>query len=285
MLREFAPAKINLFLHVLGRRPDGYHALESLVTFADLGDHLRLEPGDGASLAVTGPQAGALSGEGDNLVLRAARAFAASTGARRAGRFTLEKHLPVASGIGGGSADAAAALRLLARLNGIAADDPRLMDAARLLGSDVPVCLDPASPRLMRGTGHELGPALVAKTCPAVLANPGRAVATAEVFRALNLAPGEAHRPVPSPGTRNDLEAPAVAIEPEIGALRAALAGEPGCTFARMSGSGATVFGLFERRQDAESAASRLAARWPGGWFAAGTMGLPAGFPAANAPG
>lgn len=278
-----APAKINLFLHVLGRRPDGYHALESLVTFAGLGDRLRLVPGALLSLTIEGPFGAGLAADEGNLVLRAARAFAAHVPGARLGAFTLAKNLPVASGIGGGSSDAATALRLLAGANGLALDDPRVMDAARLLGADVPVCLDPAAPRLMRGIGHELGPRLAARLMPALLVNPGVAVATADVFRALGLAPGDSFRPGENDpaadgllaGTRNDLEPPARALAPAITEALAALRAQAGCAFARMSGSGATCFALFARAGDAEDARLRLACEHPRWWVARTVLAVP----------
>lgn len=260
MITEFAPAKLNLFLHVLGRREDGYHQLESLVSFADVGDRLGLEPGAPLGLSLSGPFGAGLAGEGDNLILKAARAFAAHVSGARLGAFHLDKNLPVASGIGGGSTDAAAALRLLARANGVALDDLRLMDAARLLGADVPVCLE-AAPRLMRGIGHELGPKLEARAVPALLVNPGVAVSTASIFGKLGLQPGE-RRMAPATGvlaaTRNDLAAPAIALEPVIAQVLASLEAAPGATFVRMSGSGATCFALFESADARDAAAGRI---------------------------
>lgn len=269
MLTDLAPAKINLFLHLLGRREDGYHLLESLVGFADAGDGLSLEPGRPLSLVIEGPMAAGLAAEDDNLILRAGRLFAGAYPEAGTGRFHLVKNLPVASGIGGGSSDAATALRLLARLNGIATSDPPLLAVARALGADVPVCLE-AQPRLMRGIGHELGPALAFKAEPALLVNPGVAVETRAVFSAIGLAPGERFTPPargkePGPAfareRRNDLEAPALALAPEIGGVLAALCGEAGCRVARMSGSGATCFALFDTEAAARAAAEALAAR------------------------
>jgi len=150
---EKAPAKVNLTLRVLGRRADGYHELESLVAFAGVGDALTFVPGDALTLIVSGPTAPAAGDNADNLVLKAARALAERIAGLTLGRFALSKRLPVAAGLGGGSADAAAALRLLAQANEIAPDDPRLMQAAQATGADVPVCLDPR-PRLMRGVGE-----------------------------------------------------------------------------------------------------------------------------------
>lgn len=275
MLSDLAPAKINLFLHVLGRREDGYHLLESLVAFADVGDHLTLEPGRPLSLVIEGPMAAGLAAETDNLVLRAARLFAEAFPGAETGRFTLLKRLPVASGIGGGSSDAATALRLLARLNGVSLAEAPLLAIARALGADVPVCLE-AQPRLMRGIGHDLGPALSFEGLPALLVNPRVAVETRAVFTALGLKPGARFTPVAEPAsgedlpdfardTRNDLEAPAKALAPDIDKVLAALRASDGCRHARMSGSGATVFALF-----ADEAAQAAAARAAGlaGWWA-----------------
>ncbi|MFE1601155.1 4-(cytidine 5'-diphospho)-2-C-methyl-D-erythritol kinase [Methylobacterium sp. ID0610] len=282
-----APAKINLTLHVLGRRPeDGYHALESLVVFAGVGDTLTLEPGPGLALAVSGPTAGPAGPTADNLVLRAANRLAALVPNLAVGRFALVKRLPVAAGIGGGSSDAAAALRLLARLNDLPLDHPALADAARATGSDVPVCLDPRA-RMMRGAGEAIGPALALPSLPAVLINPGVPVETAPVFRALGLKVGEAnpaarvpHLEIPADlgasdlverigPARNDLEAPALTVAPVIGDTLGALRDQPGCRLARMSGSGATVFGLFSHRTRAAQAARAIAARHPGWWVRA----------------
>lgn len=259
-LEDFAPAKLNLFLHVLGRREDGYHLLESLVSFATIGDRLWLEPGASLSLSLSGPFSVGLEAEGDNLILKAARAFVAHVSGAQTGAFFLEKNLPIASGIGGGSTDAAAALRLLARHNGIALDDPRVMDAARMLGADVPVCLDPAL-RLMRGIGHELGPKLASRPMPGLLINPGVAVSTAQIFGRLGLEPGD--RFVGPQGERNDLAAPAIALEPVIGVVLDQLAAQPGTSLVRMSGSGATCFALFESEETRDAALASITTRDP----------------------
>lgn len=287
MLHEFAPAKINLFLHVLGRREDGYHHLESLVSFADVGDELSLEPGAVPSLDVSGPFAFGLSGD-DNLVLKAVRAFSAGFGRAKSGRFHLVKNLPVASGIGGGSSDAAAALRLLASANGISPDDPRLIDAARTLGADVPVCLDPSAPRMMQGIGHELGNRLHGFRYPALLVNPGQPVETRPVFEALGLRPGERFAAATSgeantkdgalrilESTRNDLEPAALALVPEIADVLAVLNASEGCRLARMSGSGATCFAIFDSVVSAQSAAKSLRVDHPEWWTQACLIKLP----------
>lgn len=275
---ERAPAKINLFLHVIGRRADGYHLLDSLAVFAGVADTLRADAAGPLGLRLAGPFAAALTPEADNLVLRAARALADAAGVRPDVRLTLTKNLPVASGIGGGSADAAAALRLLARLWGIgSADLPAL---SRRLGADVPVCLV-ARPARMGGTGEVLAPAPVLPSCGLVLLNPGVPVATADVFRAragdfspaAKLPagwPDAAAMAVDLADLRNDLEPPAVALCPPIGAALAELRAVPGCLLARMSGSGATCFGLFATAPEAEAAAGTLAR--PGWWAWGGNL-------------
>lgn len=266
-----APAKVNLTLHVLGRRADGYHDLESLVAFAGVGDALSLEPGERLSLTVEGPTAPSSGAVENNLVLRAARALAERVPGLRVGAFRLVKRLPVAAGIGGGSADAAAALRLLARLNGLSLNDPALMAAAREAGADVPVCLDPRA-RMMRGVGDEIGPPLPLPPLHAVLVNPGVPVATPPVFKALGLGRDEQLSRDPHPrlgdGTdacwpmlssaRNDLQDAALSIAPIIGEAIGLLRAEPSCRLARMSGSGATVFGLYGDCRTAAAAAKAV---------------------------
>jgi 4-diphosphocytidyl-2-C-methyl-D-erythritol kinase len=285
LLVEGAPAKVNLTLRVIGRRADGYHDIESLVVFAQEGDRLSFALGDGLALAVRGPRAPSVGADADNLVLKAARALATNVERLKLGSFVLDKHLPVAAGIGGGSADAAAALRLLARANGLAHDDPRLFAAARATGADVPVCLDPR-PRLMRGIGDVLTAPLSLPPLPAVLVNPGVAVATKEVFAALGLAPGQSRTVSDSTGVptqhpaltkyladhRNDLEPAAVSLQPVIADVLAALRTSPGCRLARMSGSGATCFGLFGAA-DAAAAARTLEAAHSGWWVRATLLG------------
>jgi len=286
LLVEAAPAKVNLTLRVIGRRADGYHDIESLVVFARQGDTLTFEPGD-LALTVRGPTAPSAGADADNLVLKAARALAANVADLRLGRFALDKRLPVAAGLGGGSADAAAALRLLARHNGLALDDPRVFAAAQQTGADVPVCLDPR-PRLMRGIGDVLTAPLALPPLPAVMVNPGVAVATKDVFAALGLAPGQsraaAQDAVAVPTRQsdlltflgkdvNDLEAPAISLQPVIADVLAELRALAGCQFARMSGSGATCFGLFGTAAEAGAAARALAAAHPAWWVQATTLG------------
>ena len=277
LLRSRAPAKVNLTLHVLGRRADGYHDLASLVAFAGVGDMLTLLPGRPSSFALSGPTAGAAGPDDDNLVLKAVRALQARVPGLTTGAFHLVKRLPVAAGLGGGSSDAAAALRLLALASGLPTSDPRLLDAARAIGSDVAVCLDPRA-RVMEGTGDRIGPALALRPLFCVLVNPRVAVPTPVVFRGLGLAPGDAGpssewAAPPDPDRwiadgRNDLEAPALQAAPSIGHVLDALRGHPGCTLARMSGSGATCFGLFEDCRGAARAARALRAAQPGWWIA-----------------
>lgn len=267
---EFAPAKINLCLHVTGRRADGYHLLDSLVVFAGVGDQVSGTLADPPSLSVEGPKAEGLTGEGDNLVLRAARAMGVSA------RIVLEKHLPVSSGIGGGSADAAATLRLLARLSGRALPDAA---AVLALGADVPVCLA-GRPARMTGIGEGLAPLPPLPEVWLVLANPGVALSTPAIFRALARA-DNAPLPRDLPRLRsaadlaafmmmqrNDLEPPALALEPVIGRVKAALSAQAGCLMARMSGSGATCFGLFADPLAAHAAARAIRAAEPGWWLA-----------------
>ena len=281
-----APAKINLCLHVLGKRADGYHLLDSLVAFAGVGDVIIVEPAQTLSLAVTGPFAASLTNESDNLVLRAARLlqhrFTVTTGAA----ITLVKNLPVASGIGGGSADAAAALKALALLWHVR---PHFTDAeiAATLGADVPVCLA-GIPAFMSGIGEQIAPAPHLPQAWLVLVNHGVPLATKSVFAALA---GRYSMPLPRTdlaglenatalakvlGTlHNDLTAPAREIEPAIGAVLEALEGADGCLLARMCGSGPTCFGLFASEKTAQDAAA-LAATHAGWWTAAAPL-LPAG--------
>ena len=279
VLRTRAPAKVNLTLHVLGRRADGYHALESLVAFAGVADHLAFRPGGPLSLAVEGPTATLAGPTGDNLVLRAARALAERRPGLVTGAFRLVKRLPAAAGIGGGSSDAAAALRLLAEANGLAPDDADLAASARATGADVAVCLDPRG-RMMRGAGEEVGPALALPPLFAVLVNPGVAVPTPDVFRALGLAPGQGTPGAPHPTVppeaaallsalaegRNDLEPAAGALAPPLGRALARLRATADCRLARMSGSGATVFGLYDDCRAAARAAAAIRSAERGWW-------------------
>ncbi|QNE31854.1 4-(cytidine 5'-diphospho)-2-C-methyl-D-erythritol kinase [Sphingomonas sp. NBWT7] len=274
---EPAPAKLNLALHVRRRRVDGYHDLETLFVFCRDGDTITLANAPADCLTVTGPFAAALGASGaaawpaDNLVTRAADAFRAAFGVSARHAIRLEKNLPVASGIGGGSADAAATLRALARRHGVALDDPRLLAIAAALGADVPACL---LGRTAFGTGK--GDALVALDAfagtPVLLVNPGVAVSTAAVFAGWD---GEDRGPLdpadPLAG-RNDLEPPARALAPVIDTVIARLAAQPGATLARMSGSGATCFALFGTPAQASAAAATIAVAHPDWWQLATTL-------------
>jgi len=280
-LTETAPAKVNLTLRVVGRRPDGYHELESLVAFARVGDRLDFTPGGPLELAVDGPFAPAAGNLADNLVVKAARELARRAPGLLLGRFVLSKELPVAAGLGGGSADAAAALRLLARANALALDDARLAAAARATGADVPVCLDPRA-RVMRGIGEILCAPLMLPPLPAVLVNPGVPLATKDVFagfaRAGAAKPGGGFDVAALSGASvdstlaalaagaNDLEPAAAMLCPAVGEGLAALAATPGCRLARMSGSGATCFGIYASEGAAAGGASAIADAHSGWW-------------------
>jgi 4-diphosphocytidyl-2-C-methyl-D-erythritol kinase len=280
---ETAPAKVNLTLRVLGRRADGFHELESLVAFAGIGDGLSLSPGSGLSLTVRGPSATHAGDGEDNLVFKAARALAARIPGIRLGAFQLDKHLPVAAGLGGGSADAAATLRLLARANVLALDDPRLYEAARDSGADVPVCLDPR-PRVMRGIGEILSEPLNLPPLPAVLVNPGVALPTKSVFAGWTPAVAQYDPCDPAVIAKlteredllqflmlqpNDLEFSAIGLAPAVAEVLHALRSLPGRRLARMSGSGATCFALFASAANAIEAAGVLRAKFPHWWVRA----------------
>jgi 4-diphosphocytidyl-2-C-methyl-D-erythritol kinase len=290
-LIEDARAKVNLTLRVVGRRVDGYHDLESVVAFADCADRLSLTPGAKLTLTTTGPLAQHCGEAADNLVLKAAQLLGERVPDLKLGDFSLDKVLPVAAGIGGGSADAAAALRLLARLNGLALDDSRLLEVALLTGADVPVCL--ASHACdMTGVGETLLPLSVPKM-PCVLVNPRVAVATRDVFEALGLRNGELlvgatdviqATAWPEQGASledwvevlaansNDLEAPAMRIQPVIGEVIAALNATDGAWLARMSGSGATCFAIYENTAEAARAAQKIQLAHPQWWVHAGAL-------------
>lgn len=272
---EFAPAKINLTLHVTGQRHDGYHLLDSMVVFADIGDQITAEPARDLRLVITGPQAAVVPQGDDNLVLRAARSFGAMQGAT----VTLNKRLPVTSGIGGGSADAAATLRALSRLWQLPLPTAQTVLG---LGADVPVCLQSA-PLRMRGVGETLTPIPALPAGWLVLANPGIAVSTPAVFGAMQRRDHAAMGDIPKfvqatdlaaflRANRNDLEAPAVQLAPIIATVHAALAAQNGCLIARMSGSGATCFGLFANQIAAETAAQAVQTAEPRWWVAAGKI-------------
>lgn len=275
-----APAKINLSLHVLGQREDGYHRLESLVAFAGVGDAVTLAPAATVSLTVTGPFAGALLDESDNLVLRAARALAELTGVREGARIVLSKALPVSAGIGGGSADAAATLRGLCQLWNVAPDAEALSRLALSLGADVPACLY-ARPAIVGGIGEILTPLPTLPSAWLVLVNPRVTVPTGQVFRALNKRFGQPREPWPKPPgsveemarwlehERNDLEAPARTVAPTVNTALAEIDDTQGCLLTRMSGSGATCFGLYATPDAARAAAARISTAHPTWWVEA----------------
>jgi 4-diphosphocytidyl-2-C-methyl-D-erythritol kinase len=281
---ERAPAKINLTLHIPRRRDDGWHEVESLVAFAGAADTLSLAPGDALSLDVDGPTAPGAGASDDNLVIRAARALANRVPDLRMGAFHLTKRLPVAAGVGGGSSDAAAALRLLARANDLALDDARLVEAAAQSGSDVPVCLN-AKARMMRGRGETLGPLMTLPPLFAVLVNPGVPLETKSVFARIGLRPGEAldfgkHPPIEDAPerdalfaalkrARNDMEDAASVLAPIIGHCLAVLSAARGVKVARMSGSGATCFALFENCRAAATTAKVIRRDHPEWWVKA----------------
>jgi 4-diphosphocytidyl-2-C-methyl-D-erythritol kinase len=275
-----APAKVNLTLHILGRREDGYHTLDSIVAFAGVGDRLDFSPGGPLALDMRGPTAAAAGPESDNLVIKAARALAGRVPGLVLGRFTLRKQLPVAAGLGGGSSDAAATLRALAQANGLTADDPRLAEAARATGADVPVCLFPRA-RRMSGIGEVLSPPLGIKPLPAVLVNPRVASPTPAVFAGLGLARGQSSGSSafaePLDGDvvaalakgRNDMQASAERLTPAITETLALLGEAGGARLVRMSGSGATCFGLYADRHAAARAAAWMKRRRPEWWVRA----------------
>ena len=312
-VRVAAPAKLNLYLHVTGRRPGGeaavsrnmgaprddtssgaslggYHTLESLIAFAGLADRVGAAPAQPGEITLTidGPFADAITGRSeDNLVLRAARALATATGTNAGARLRLTKNIPVAAGLGGGSADAAAALRALTELWGVDASS-HLDRIALALGADVPVCLA-SRPSLVAGIGEVVSPAPALPEAGVMLVNPGVAVATAAVFTAFDaMAPATARTapggapPPPGPFAsvaalaealapmRNDLTAAAQGLVPAIGEVLAALAAADGCRLARMTGSGATCFGLFDDTGAAEAARAAIARAHPGWWAWAG---------------
>lgn len=288
----FAPAKINLFLHVGGPGADGYHPLCSLMAFADLGDRVSVAEAEALACQVRGPFAGDLAGEGDNLVLRAARALIARAATPLAAMgLTLDKRLPVAAGLGGGSSDAGAALRLLREAWGLKLTEAELEAVAASLGADGAACLW-GRPVLAQGRGERLSPAPGLPPTDAVLVNPRIAVSTAEVYRRFDAAGafGEVAAPAMPDlfesveelagwlaSARNDLEAPAIAAAPEIGDVLATLADEPETLFARMSGSGATCFALCAGDVEAEGLAERIEAMRPEWWVRRCRLGGPWG--------
>ena len=287
-LIERAPAKINLTLHIVERRTDGWHGLESLVVFTRGGDTLSLTPGAALGLTVSGPTARAAGDLDDNLVLRVTRALARRVEGLKLGAFRLDKHLPVAAGLGGGSSDAAAALRLLARVNDLALDDPRVVAAAAETGADISVCLM-AKARMMSGLGETLGPLLALPPLPALIVNPGVPLETKAVFTRMDLSPGwcakanehPAIADAPTPETlfaalrrgRNDMEDAACLLAPIIVDVLAVLEAARGCRLARMSGSGATCFGLFADCRTTTRAARAIRRVHPDWWIKPAMLG------------
>lgn len=292
LLSETARAKINLTLKVLGRRADGYHLLESLVTFASHGDVVTLEAGVAGDLVSSGPFAQAI--EGDNLLDKTLRLARETEPRLRLGRVSLRKEIPVAAGLGGGSADAAALLRLVAHANPDLARHIDWKSIAARIGADVSVCLGNV-PALMWGIGERLSDlprcAPLPPAIPAVLVNPRVPLATAAVFKAMGA--GTAPEPVPAPRVSplcvigdvlaimramgNDLEAPATELLPVIATAKAALSAQPGCLHAALSGSGPTCFALFDSAATAETAAAAIARVEPGWWTVATALDFPAG--------
>ncbi len=281
-VRERARAKVNLTLHVKGRRVDGYHELESLVLFADVCDELIFSPGSEDSLSLEGPFAGLVDGE--NLVLKAKRAVASWLGVEIYGHFRLQKNIPVAAGLGGGSSDAAAAIRALLKVYDGGSDTGRFIERSAAIGADVPVCLHNKA-AWMCGLGERVTPVQDLAPLPAILVNPRLKLSTADVFRTLNAAPlpPSANEAPPalegwkgpeeaaaylSEG-RNDLEAPAIALEPAVESVLQTLRRLNGCLLARLSGSGPTCFGLFSSDEAAAEAAQEVSRRNPHWWVSA----------------
>jgi 4-diphosphocytidyl-2-C-methyl-D-erythritol kinase len=281
---SFAPAKVNLYLHVIGRRADGYHLIDSLVAFADIGDRVTARPSKSLSLEITGPEAASLDARGeDNLVLRAARALAEHTGIVPGAALCLEKNLPTAAGLGGGSSDAAAALRTLRSLWRLPLNETVIAALGSRIGADIPACLY-ARAAWVGGVGERIDPAPRFPEAGILLANPRRPLPTAAVFAARSgLFDGAAERFSPMPKSavelagalaarHNGLTPAALALVPAIGDVLAALTRLPGALLARMSGSGASCFALFADRAAADRAGKALAAAEPDWWSASGSL-------------
>lgn len=286
-VKVHAPAKLNLFLHVGDQRADGYHALQSLVAFAEVGDVLEIAPASELSLSITGPFAAQIPRGGGNLVLKAARALSEEFSPTQLGAsIALEKNLPVAAGLGGGSADAAATLRALNRLWALGRSEDQLIELAQTLGSDVPACVL-SRPCWMEGRGERVWPTSTLPPLDLILVNPGILLATDSVFATLNARTGTSAMEPPGrieklwdlvaylEDSGNDLEAPATHLQPDIDHVLEALHHEPGCVFAQMSGSGATCFGLFNDREYAEGGAGRIAQDHPHWWVNATRIAAP----------
>jgi 4-diphosphocytidyl-2-C-methyl-D-erythritol kinase len=282
-LTAFAPAKVNLYLHLIGRRPDGYHLLDSLVAFTDIGDRITAAPATTLSLEISGPEAAGLVNLGqENLVLRAARLLGDHAGTPRGAALYLEKNLPIAAGIGGGSSDAAAALRVLTALWQLSISEEALRCLGARVGADVPACLY-GHAAWVGGIGERIEPAPDLAEAGVLLANPRKELPTVAVFAARKGPFGTSGRFAPMPGDavelasalmprRNDLTGAAIELVPEIGAVLARLDRLPGALIARMSGSGATCFALFPDRGAAEDARAALAAAEPNWWCAVGGL-------------
>lgn len=285
IIHQFAPAKLNLYLHITGRRADGYHDLDSLVAFASIGDEVAVRPFEGFRFEMTGAQADALSQENDedNLAVKAARSLAELTGHELDAHLVLVKNLPIASGIGGGSSDAAAVLRALAQHWGLAKDDPRLMQAAARHGQDVPVCVRVEN-NYMTATGVLPAPKL--PRADIVLVNPGKALATPAVYKEYREG-GDAFSPLSRlektpenvaelvaalKARGNDLYAPACRLMPEIQEIIESLEASGECLLARMSGSGATCFGIFADATSAKSVAAQIRVARPRWWVETGMI-------------
>ena len=282
---EAARAKVNLTLHIKGKRADGYHELESLVVFADVCDELAFSPASEDSLSLEGPFAGLVDGE--NLVLKAKRAVASWLGLTISGDFRLKKNIPVAAGLGGGSSDAAAAIRALLKVYDRDENTQTFIRQSAAIGADVPVCLQ-NSAAWMCGLGERVTPLPGLTPLPALLVNPRIKLSTAAVFKTLNakpLQPEEAGPPPSFPGWRNpraaalwvsegrnDLEAPAIALEPAVKKVHDALRRLDGCMLSRLSGSGPTCFGIFLSRDAAAEAASEMRRSYPNWWAQATTL-------------
>ncbi|USG62204.1 4-(cytidine 5'-diphospho)-2-C-methyl-D-erythritol kinase [Sneathiella marina] len=276
MIKKIAKPKVNLCLHVTGKRDDGYHLLESLVVFPDGGDEIIVRQGKDLSLSVSGPFSDDIGDISDNLVLKAARLLQQHTGCRQGAEIELVKNLPVASGIGGGSADAAAALLLLAKLWKCSLGPEELQDIGLSLGADVPACLI-EKPLIMAGIGEDISEIDPFPGFYILLINSKTKVSTPEVFKNLNI---PVDRPNIEPfdltttgplfsllnSCRNDLQPAAIKIAPDISKVLCVLEAQSGCKLARMSGSGATCFGLFELKVTADTAASKIAQEYPDWW-------------------
>ena len=282
---EAARAKVNLTLHIKGKRRDGYHELESLVVFADVSDELVFTPASEDRLSLEGPFAGLVDGE--NLVLKAKRAFASWLGVTVSGDFLLKKNIPVAAGLGGGSSDAAATIRALLKVYDRDEDTKTFIRQSASIGADVPVCLQDSA-AWMCGLGERVTPVCGLTPLPALLVNPGIKLSTAAVFKTLNAKPlqaEEAEAPPSFPGWRNpqeaavwlnegrnDLEAPAIALEPAVKKVLDALRRLDGCMLSRLSGSGPTCFGIFLSQDAAAEAASEMRRSYPNWWVQATTL-------------